>query len=114
MGYSVFETPNDLIIARNLACYERDQARFERDVANQACRDARANADYLSRENQQLRMQLAKLSAEKWENPRSFATCPDGSVYILPSILTPNDSGGMEYFKTERQKRGELDRKSSG
>ena len=33
---------------------------------------------------------------------------------ILPSILTPNDSGGIEYFKTERQKRGELGRKTSG
>ena len=33
---------------------------------------------------------------------------------IPPSILTPNDSGGMEYFKTERQKRGELGRKTSG
>ena len=35
-------------------------------------------------------------------------------LYILSSILTPNDSGGMEYFKTERQKRGELGRKTSG
>lgn len=34
--------------------------------------------------------------------------------FILPSILTPSDSGGMEYFKTERQKRGELGRKTSG
>ena len=35
-------------------------------------------------------------------------------ICILPSILTPNDSGGMENFKTERQKRGELGRKTSG
>ena len=83
MGYSVFETPNDLILERNLACYERDQARFDRDAANAAFIQARADADYLSRENQQLKMQLAKLSAEKWENPRSFATCPDGSVYSI-------------------------------
>ena len=36
------------------------------------------------------------------------------SEYILPSILTPNDRSGTEYFKAERQKRGELDRKTSG
>ena len=83
IGYSVFETSNDLILERNLACYERDQARFDRDAANAAFIQARADADYLSRENQQLKMQLAKLSAEKWENPRSFATCPDGSVYSI-------------------------------
>ena len=34
--------------------------------------------------------------------------------YILPSILTPNDIKRTEYFKTKSQKRGELDRKTSG
>ena len=35
-------------------------------------------------------------------------------LYILPSNLTPNDIRRTEYFKTKSQKRGELDRKTSG
>ena len=45
----------------------------------------------------------------------TYQIAANGVAQSIPqSILTPSDSGGMEYFKTERQKRGELGRKTSG
>ena len=43
-----------------------------------------------------------------WENTSS------NSDIIPHSILTPNNMSRIEYFKAERQKRGELGRKASG